>query len=161
MNLDSPAALARMSPRVAAALATWAGTVTVTSATGVLARLAPTILAPLIVAGIVVPTVVYNRSPLLRAAARELGVHRISLLHTWRIAAGVMFLRVWRRRQRSRRNSSATPVGATSLQAAWQRRSCFSRENARLTLSSTPLGSPILLSRSGRVFTQRFAVIRA
>ncbi len=92
MSLDPPSALARMSPRVGAALLTWAGTVTAASATGVLARLAPTTLAPLIVAGIVVPTVIYHRSPVLRAAARELGVHRISLIHTWRIAAGVMFL---------------------------------------------------------------------
>lgn len=92
MSLDPSSALARMSRPVGAALVTWAGTVTVASATGMLARLAPTILAPLIVAGIVVPTIVYSRSPLLRAAAREFGVHRISLLHTWRIAAGVMFL---------------------------------------------------------------------
>ncbi len=92
MDSDPLSPLATVRPRVAAALAAWASTVAIGSATGALARLAPTMLAPAIVAGIVIPTSVYGRSPLLRAAAREVGVHRISLLHAWRIAAGAMFL---------------------------------------------------------------------
>jgi len=89
-NPQSP--LASVRPRVAAVLAAWAGAVAVASTTGALGRLAPATLAPVIVTSIVVPTVIYGRSPLLRAAAREVGVYRIALLHTWRVAAGVVFL---------------------------------------------------------------------
>jgi hypothetical protein len=92
MDLDPLSAFDRVRPHVTATLAAWAGTITIASASGLLARLAPKTLAPAIVMGIVIPTAIYGRSPLLRAAAREIGLHRIALLHTWRIAAGVMFL---------------------------------------------------------------------
>jgi hypothetical protein len=82
MDLDPLPALERVRPRVAAILAAWAGTLKIASTIGLLARLAPKTLAPTIVMGIVIPTALYTRSPLLRGAAREIGLHRISLLHT-------------------------------------------------------------------------------
>ncbi len=156
-NPQSP--LASVRPRVAAVLAAWAGTVAVASTTGALGRLAPATLAPVIVTSIVVPTVIYGRSPLLRAAAREVGVYRIALLHTWRVAAGVVFLAYGVQDKlppKFVRNAGWGDIIAGAFAAA-----LVLLPRKRITYAAlTRSASPISFSPSARDSPRRFAAIR-
>lgn len=75
-----------------ARIALWGAAVAAASASGVLAKLPPRLVAPLIVGGIVVPTLAYARSPRLKKLARRVGIHRLSLFHTWRVVGTAAFL---------------------------------------------------------------------
>jgi hypothetical protein len=46
---------------------------------------------PLIAGGIAVPTVAYAKSPRLKALARDVGIHKLSLFHTWRVVGTAAF----------------------------------------------------------------------
>jgi hypothetical protein len=70
----------------------WGAAVAAGSASGLLAKLPARLVAPLIVGGIALPTIAYARSPQLKALAREIGVHDLSLFHTWRVAGTIAFL---------------------------------------------------------------------
>jgi hypothetical protein len=70
----------------------WGAAVAAASASGLLAKLPPRLVAPLIVGGIALPTIAYARSPRLKALAREIGVHDLSLFHTWRVVGTAAFL---------------------------------------------------------------------
>jgi hypothetical protein len=74
-------------------LTLWGSGVALASATGLLAKVPTRLVGPIIAGGIVVPTVIYARSPRLQARARAVGIHNISLFHMWRVAGTVAFLR--------------------------------------------------------------------
>jgi hypothetical protein len=70
----------------------WAAMVVVAVWTGLLEAIAPPLLAPLIIAGILVPTLVYFRSRPVRAYVERIGLFGLTAFHVWRIpAAGVFF----------------------------------------------------------------------
>jgi hypothetical protein len=79
--------------RTVAGVAAWGAAVTIASKSGALARLVPATVAPLIVAGIAIPSAAYYRSPSLKRIAARIGPHRLTTLHAWRIVAGIAFLR--------------------------------------------------------------------
>jgi hypothetical protein len=74
-------------------LAAWGAGVGVASASGLLAKVPPRLVASLIAAGIGVPAAAYARSPRLKALARRAGVHNLSLFHAWRLAGTLAFFR--------------------------------------------------------------------
>jgi hypothetical protein len=74
------------------AVVAWGAAVAAASASGLLAKLPLRLVAPLIVGGIALPTIAYARSPQLKALAREIGVHDLSLFHTWRVVGTAAFL---------------------------------------------------------------------
>jgi hypothetical protein len=86
----------RAARRTLLAIAAWGASVTAASATGSISRLPSPGVAPLIVAGISLPSAIYGRSSELRHLAATIGVHTISLAHAWRIAAALVFLRAER-----------------------------------------------------------------
>ena len=73
-------------------LGTWGAVVAAASASGVLAKLPARLIAPLILGGIALPTIAYGRSPELKALGRDVGIYRLSLLHTWRVMGTAAFL---------------------------------------------------------------------
>ncbi len=73
-------------------VATWGAVVAAASASGVLAKLPARLVAPLIIGGIALPTIAYARSSALKALARDVGIHKLSLFHTWRVAGTAAFL---------------------------------------------------------------------
>ncbi len=73
-------------------LAIWGALVAAASTSGVLAKLPPRLAAPLIIGGIALPTIAYARSSELKALARDVGIHRLSLFHTWRVVGTAAFL---------------------------------------------------------------------
>jgi hypothetical protein len=77
---------------VLARLGTWGAIVAAASASGLLAKLPARLVAPLIVGGIALPTIAYARSPQFRALARDVGIHKLSLFHTWRVVGTAAFL---------------------------------------------------------------------
>ncbi len=77
---------------VLTSLGTWGAAVAAASASGLLAKLPPRLVAPLIIGGIALPTIAYARSPKLKALARDVGIHKLSLFHTWRVVGTAAFL---------------------------------------------------------------------
>ncbi len=77
---------------VLASLGSWGAVVAGASASGLLAKLPARLVAPLIVGGIALPTIAYARSSKLKALARDVGIQRLSLFHTWRVAGTAAFL---------------------------------------------------------------------
>jgi len=78
-----------------ASVALWALAVIVASLSGALSALADGFMpafAALVVIGIVVPTALYFTLGGVRDAVDRLGLHRITLLHAWRVPAGLLFL---------------------------------------------------------------------
>jgi hypothetical protein len=73
-------------------LGIWGTVVAAASASGVLAKLPARLVAPLIIGGIALPTIAYARSPELKALARDVGIHKLSLFHTWRVVGTAAFL---------------------------------------------------------------------
>ncbi len=73
-------------------LGTWGAVVAAASASGLLAKLPARLVAPLIIGGIALPTIAYARSPELKALARDVGIHKLSLFHTWRVVGTAAFL---------------------------------------------------------------------
>jgi len=72
--------------------ALWGAGVAVASATGMLSKVPARLMVPLIVGGIVAPTIAYATSPRLKTLAREVGIHNLSLFHTWRVVGTAAFL---------------------------------------------------------------------
>ena len=77
---------------VLASLGIWGAAVSAASASGLLAKLPPRVVAPLIIGGIALPAIAYARSPKLKALARHVGIHKLSLFHTWRVVGTATFL---------------------------------------------------------------------
>ena len=77
---------------VAAGIGIWGAAVAAASASGALAKLPARLVAPLIVGGIALPTIAYARSPGLKALARDVGIHKLSLFHAWRVVGTAAFL---------------------------------------------------------------------
>lgn len=77
---------------VLASLGSWGAVVAGASASGLLAKLPARLVAPLIVGGIALPTIAYARSSELKALARDVGIHKLSLFHTWRVVGTAAFL---------------------------------------------------------------------
>lgn len=71
--------------------AVWGGLIAVASLAGLLARLSPFVIAPLVVAGIVIPSVTYLRSARMRAWSEHTGLRRLTLFHAWRIGPAFLF----------------------------------------------------------------------
>lgn len=84
--------LAATKRNVLTGLAAWGSAVAAASASGLLAKLPPRVIAPLIVGGIAVPAIAYARSPELKALARDVGIHKLSLFHSWRAIGTAAFL---------------------------------------------------------------------
>ena len=84
--------------QVVTRLALWCAGVASASASGLLSKVPARLMGPLIFGGIVAPTVAYAKSPQLKALAREVGIHKLSLFHTWRVVGdgGVSLLRFQR-----------------------------------------------------------------
>jgi hypothetical protein len=74
-------------------IALWGTGIAAASAGGILTRIAPRTIGPLIVAGIAIPSVAYHRSPALKRVMRRIGPYPLTLAHAWRIVAGIAFLR--------------------------------------------------------------------
>ncbi len=74
-------------------IALWGSGIAAASAGGVITRVAPMTIGPLILAGIAIPSVAYHRSPALKRFMRRVGPYPLTLAHAWRIAAGIAFLR--------------------------------------------------------------------
>ncbi len=77
---------------VLTSLGTWGAVVAAASASGLLAKLPARLVAPLIIGGIALPTIAYARSSELKALARDVGIHKLSLFHTWRVVGTAAFL---------------------------------------------------------------------
>jgi hypothetical protein len=77
---------------VLTSLGTWGAVVAAASSSGLLAKLPAPLVAPLILGGIVLPTIAYARSPELKALARDVGIHKLSLFHSWRVVGTAAFL---------------------------------------------------------------------
>ena len=77
---------------VLASLGTWGAVVAAASARGALAKLPARLVAALIVGGIALPTIAYARSAELKGLARNVGIHKLSLFHTWRVVGTAAFL---------------------------------------------------------------------
>jgi hypothetical protein len=77
---------------VLTSVGTWGAIVAAASASGVLAKLPPRLVAPLILGGIALPTIAYARSPELKVLARDVGIHKLSLFHTWRVVGTAAFV---------------------------------------------------------------------
>ena len=74
-------------------IALWGTGIAAASAGGVLTRMPPLTIGPLIFTGIAIPSIVYYRSPALKRIMRRVGPYRLTLMHAWRIVAGIAFLR--------------------------------------------------------------------
>lgn len=73
----------------------WLCAVIAASVSGALAALGRTFMpayAGLVALGIVVPTIVYFASSSARRAVDAIGVHRLTLMHAWRVPAALLFL---------------------------------------------------------------------
>ena len=74
-----------------ALLAAWATAAVVAATSGALARLYPPLIAAIVAATIIMPTVWYFASAALRDTMDRFGHRRIVLFHTWRIPAALLF----------------------------------------------------------------------
>ena len=73
-------------------IALWSGVVAA-AATGGLYMAIPAIsVAPLVLVGVILPFLVYRRSPRFQAVVAAIGLRRLTAFHSWRILAGAMFL---------------------------------------------------------------------
>lgn len=75
----------------ASAVALWGAVISVASLTGLLHRALPFLIAPLVVAGIVVPSIAYLSSRELQGVVVGIGLRRITLFHAWRIGPALLF----------------------------------------------------------------------
>jgi hypothetical protein len=69
----------------------WLLAVIVTAGNGMLARLWPPLIAAIVAATILLPTLAYFASAELRSVAERIGQRRLMLLHIWRIPAALVF----------------------------------------------------------------------
>lgn len=84
---------ARKTPQAILGVVTlWAVAVVIGAETGFFASLYLPLIAAIVAATIIAPTVLYFRSRRLRAYVEQLGHRPILLFHTWRIPAALMFL---------------------------------------------------------------------
>jgi hypothetical protein len=72
-------------------LTAWAAAVVVAATSGALARVYPPLIAAIVAATIILPTVWYFASAALRDTMDRFGHRRIVLFHTWRIPAALLF----------------------------------------------------------------------
>lgn len=78
-----------------AALAAWFATVIFVSSYGILQALGEIFMpgfAILVVIAIAIPTLTYFSSSNVKKVIDQIGIRRLTLFHTWRIAAGLFFL---------------------------------------------------------------------
>jgi hypothetical protein len=87
----SPSPVRRTAWAIYATLAAWAGMVTAASMTGVLGRVPLPLFALLVAIGILAPTVLYFAVPRVNRWVAQQGLYRLTLLHTWRIPAALIF----------------------------------------------------------------------
>lgn len=78
--------------RLFGVIALWAGVVAAAAAGGVYRAIPPMSVGPLILAGVIIPFIVYRRSARFQAVIAAIGLRRLTAFHSWRIIAGVMFL---------------------------------------------------------------------
>ncbi|MBC8073148.1 MAG: permease [Deltaproteobacteria bacterium] len=79
---------------VAAGVLAWLSAVIAASASGALAELGRTFMpayAGLVALGIAVPTVLYFTSSSVRKTIEAVGLHRLTLMHAWRVPAALLF----------------------------------------------------------------------
>jgi hypothetical protein len=87
----NPCELRQTKRDVLTSLGIWGAAVAAASASGVLAKLPARLVAPVIMGGIALPAIAYARSPELKALARDVGIHKLSLFHTWRAVGTAAF----------------------------------------------------------------------
>jgi hypothetical protein len=81
----------KASQAVLGVVALWAATVVIGAESGFFASLYQPLIAAIVAATIIMPTVLYFRSQRLRAYAEQVGHRPIVLFHTWRIPAALLF----------------------------------------------------------------------
>lgn len=88
----APAAQPRwLVPAIGLAVAVWFATVVWASVGGALGALHPPLIAALVAAGIVIPTLLYFASPAMQALAMRVGLMRLTAVHMWRVPAALAF----------------------------------------------------------------------
>lgn len=87
-----PVVLSRwLVPALATLLIAWFAAVAWAALGGALAALHPPLIAALVAAGIVLPSLAYFSSPSLQALAMRIGLTRLTALHMWRVPAALAF----------------------------------------------------------------------
>ena len=76
---------------IPAVLVLWAATIVGAAQSGALAQLYPPLIAAVVAATVVIPSVWYFSSRALQAYMDRIGHRRIVLFHTWRIPAALLF----------------------------------------------------------------------
>jgi len=76
---------------LALVVAAWGTAVAWAATTGLLAQLHPPLIAALVAASIVLPSMAYFSSSSLQALAMRVGLRPLTLLHMWRVPAALMF----------------------------------------------------------------------
>lgn len=72
-------------------IAFWVAAVMIAATSGTLASVPPRAVALLVASGIALPTIAYFAVPSLRAWVERFGLRRLTLFHSWRIVAALLF----------------------------------------------------------------------
>ena len=80
-----------LAPALWLLVAVWFAAVAWASLGGALSALYPPLIAALVAAGIVLPSLAYFSSPTLQALAMRVGLVPLTALHMWRVPAGLAF----------------------------------------------------------------------
>ena len=76
---------------LAAVLTAWGLAVAAAAAAGLYQAIDPMWIGPLLVLGIIVPTVAYAVMPAFQRVIAAIGIRRLTMFHIWRIAAAMLF----------------------------------------------------------------------
>jgi hypothetical protein len=91
MNTLSRAETKRITWAISGVVAIWGAAVVVGAKTGFFASLYMPLIAVIVAATIILPTLIYFASPRLQAYADSIGQSPILLFHTWRVPAALAF----------------------------------------------------------------------
>ena len=90
--LSSPPSSRRsLTPWIAGIIAAWGAGVALAANAGLLVQVPPRMVAVTVLSGIILPTLAYFLVPSVKQWVEDFGLRRLTLFHSWRIAAALLF----------------------------------------------------------------------
>lgn len=80
-----------LTPLITALVLAWGAAVAFAASAGWLILVPPRLVAVIVVAGVFVPTLAYSSMPSVKHWVERFGLRRLTLFHSWRIAAAFLF----------------------------------------------------------------------
>lgn len=80
-----------LTPLITALVLAWGTAVALAASVGWLTLVPPRLVAVIVVAGVFVPTLAYFSMSSVKSWVERLGLRRLTLFHSWRIAAAILF----------------------------------------------------------------------